>query len=129
MILAARTGKGTGAGQADPETKPLEPVPFANAAPPPTEFEEISLGRETLQAFVGAYEIKPGQAVVITLSGDRLTAAMPGYPEVDIFPDTPLTFFAKAAPVRFRFERDPAGAITALVVSFGGRNLAARRKI
>jgi CubicO group peptidase (beta-lactamase class C family) len=125
MILASRTG----AVKADPETKPLEPVPFANAAPAPPEYEEIALGREALLAFVGTYEIKPGQTVVITLSGDRLTAAMPGAPELDMFPDAPHTFFAKAAPVRLKFELDGAGLVSGLVVSYRGQDLAARRKI
>jgi len=124
-ILAARTG---GAAGKAPETKPLEPLPFPNAAPAPPEPEEIALSPEALRAFVGVYEVKPGQTVEITLSGDRLTAAATGFPEIDIFPDSPLTFFAKAAPVRIRFERDGAGRVTGLVVSFQGQDLAARRK-
>jgi len=125
-ILAARTGSAAG-GQA-PETKPLEPVPFPNAAPAPPEPEEIALAPGALRAFVGLYEVKPGQTVEITLSGDRLTAAATGLPDVDIFPDSPSTFFAKAAPVRIRFERDGEGRVTGLVVNLRGQEFAARRK-
>ena len=126
MILAARTGTG----EAAPETKPLEPMPFPGAAPAPPEWAEIALAPEALRAFVGAYEGGPGQTVEITLSGDRLTVAATGFPEVDIFPDSPDTFFAKAAPVRVRFERDASsGRVTGLVLSYRGRDLAARRKM
>jgi CubicO group peptidase (beta-lactamase class C family) len=125
MILAARTGPAV----PEAETKPLEPVPFPNAAPAPPEPEEIALAPEALRAFVGVYEVKPGQTVEITLSGDRLTAAATGFPEVDIFPDSPLTFFSKAAPLRIRFERDGAGRVNGLVASFQGQDLAARRKM
>jgi hypothetical protein len=104
-------------------------VPFPGAAPAPPEWAEITLAPEALRAFVGAYESGPGQTVEITLAGDRLTAAATGFPEVDIFPDSPVTFFAKAAPVRVRFERDGAGRVTGLVLSYRGRDLAARRKM
>ncbi|MGZ5556328.1 MAG: DUF3471 domain-containing protein, partial [Candidatus Aminicenantales bacterium] len=124
-ILAAHVGPGEGT----PDTRPLEPVPFANAVPAPPELVEIALNPEALRAFVGAYEIKPGQTVVITLSGDRLTAAMPGAPDLDIFPDSAKTFFAKAAPVRIKFELDGSGLVSGLVVSYRGQDLAARRKI
>jgi hypothetical protein len=104
-------------------------VPFANAAPARPEYEEIALGREALEAFVGTYEVRPGTEIVLRLSVDRLTAAMTGYPEIDIFPDSPLTFFAKAAPARFVFERDASsGRIAGLVLTLAGRDLAARRK-
>lgn len=125
MILAGRTG----AGEGTPETKPLEPVPFENAAPPLPEYDEISLGREALWAFIGTYEVRPGLAIDIKLSGDRLTAAMTGNPEIDIFPDTRETFFAKAAPARFKFEREKSGRVVGLVVSLRGQDLAARKKI
>ncbi|MGZ5515359.1 MAG: serine hydrolase [Candidatus Aminicenantales bacterium] len=124
-ILAAHVGPGEGT----PDTRPVEPVPFVNAAPAPPELVEIALNPEALRAFVGAYEIKPGQTVVITLSGDRLTAAMPGAPDLDIFPDSAKTFFAKAAPVRIKFELDGSGLVSGLVVSYRGQDLAARRKI
>jgi len=126
MILAARTG---GASGPAPDTKPLEPVPFPNAAPAPPEYEEIALAPEALRAFVGVYEVKPDQTVVITLPGDRLAVAATGFPEIDIFPDSPDSFFAKAAPVRVRFERDGAGRVTGLVVTYRGQDLAARRKM
>ncbi len=129
MILAARAGEAAGPGAAAAETKPLEPVPFPNAAPAPPEWTEIALTPEALRAFVGAYEVGPGQSVEITLSGDRLTASATGFPEVDIFPDSPDTFFAKAAPVRVRFEREGAGRVTGLVLNYRGQDLAARRKI
>jgi hypothetical protein len=125
MVLAARTGA------ADPaaETKRLEPVPFPNVAPAPPEYEEIALAPEALRAFVGVYEVKPDQTVVITLPGDRLAVAATGFPEIDIFPDSPDSFFAKAAPVRVRFERDGAGRVTGLVVTYRGQDLVARRKM
>jgi CubicO group peptidase (beta-lactamase class C family) len=137
MLLAARTGTGTGTGtgsggaatgEGAPETKPLDPVPFPGAAPAPPEPEEIALSPEALRAFVGEYEAEPGQTVVLTLSGDRLTVAATGFPEIDLWPDSETSFFAKAAPVRVKFERDAAGRVTGLVVSYGGRDLAARRK-
>jgi len=125
MILAARTGPAVPAA----ETKPLEPVPFPNATPAPPEWAEIALDGEALRAFVGVYEVKPDQTVVITLPGDRLSVAATGFPEIDIFPDSPDSFFAKAAPVRVRFERDQAGRVTGLVVTYRGQDLAARRKM
>ncbi len=125
MILAGLTG----AREAAPDTKSLEPAPFENAAPPFPEYDEIALGRDALWTFIGTYEVSPGLAIEIKLSGDRLTAVMTGNPEIDIFPDTPETFFAKAEPVRLMFERDRSGRVTGLVVSLRGRDLAARRKI
>jgi CubicO group peptidase (beta-lactamase class C family) len=126
MILAARTGP---AAPGEAETKPLEPVPFPNAAPAPPEPQEIALDVEALRAFVGEYEVKPGQTVTVTLPGGRLSVAATGFPEIDLWPDSPITFFSKAAPVRVRFERDGAGRVTGLVVTYRGQDLAARRKM
>jgi len=125
MILAARTGPAVPAA----ETKPLEPVPFPNATPAPPEWAEIALDGEALRAFVGVYEVKPDQTVVITLPGDRLSVAATGFPEIDLWPASPTSFFAKAAPVRVRFERDEAGRVTGLVVTYRGQDLVARRKM
>ena len=127
MILAARKTGPAAPGEA--ETKPLEPVPFPNAAPAPPEPQEIALDIEALRAFVGEYEVKPGQTVTVTLPGERLSVAATGFPEIDLWPDSPITFFSKAAPVRVRFERDGAGRVTGLVVTYRGQDLAARRKM
>jgi CubicO group peptidase (beta-lactamase class C family) len=138
MVLSARTAAAAGAAAAagragagaaaGAETKPLEPVPFPGASPAPPEPEEIALAPEALAAFVGEYEAGPGRVFAITLAGDRLVAAAPGFPEIDLWPDSPVSFFAKAAPVRVRFERDAAGRVAGLVLSYRGQDLAARRK-
>jgi hypothetical protein len=138
MVLSARTAAAAGAAAAagragagaaaGAETKPLEPVPFPGASPAPPEPEEIALAPEALAAFVGEYEAGPGRVFAITLAGDRLVAAAPGFPEIDLWPDSPVSFFAKAAPVRVRFERDAAGRVAGLVLTYRGQDLAARRK-
>lgn len=118
MILASRTGLA----QNRPAVKPLEPVPFPNALPPPfPDMPEIILEAAALRRFVGTYELGPGQAIDVHLYGDRLAAALTGFPEVDLFPVEPAAFLAKAASALVRFETDAAGAVNGLAMTYLGR--------
>lgn len=96
-------------------------VIFGAPAQKPNESEESSphagsrVSTETLDAYCGVYELKPGVVDRITREGDRLYAKFIG-PRVELWPETENTFFIKEDGSRISFERDERGQVNRLRV-------------
>jgi hypothetical protein len=70
---------------------------------------------DTLDAYCGMYELKPGVVERITRQEDRLYAKFIG-PRVELWPETENTFFIKEDGSRISFERDERGQVNRLKV-------------
>ena len=82
-----------------------------------------------LASYAGTYEVSPGIRVVVTVENGRLMQAMTGQAKVELFPETPTTFFDRSdTPLaRTIFERDASGAVVAQVYRAQGQTVRARR--
>jgi D-alanyl-D-alanine-carboxypeptidase/D-alanyl-D-alanine-endopeptidase len=93
---------------------PLQPLPKAHIA--------ISLPEETLQRFVGEYQLAPNFVITIVRSGRQLTAQATGQGAFAIFPERDSEFFARVTELTISFTVDTSGAVTGLVLHQNGAN-------
>lgn len=110
----------------DAELVAVEPIPFANPGPEPVERDAIDVAPELLDELAGTYAVAPGFEIVIHVYAGRLFARAPEG-EVELFAETESRWFARGAPIVVDFERDDAGAVTAVRGTVEGRPLMARR--
>lgn len=93
----------------------------------PPERKAIDVPVATLQRYVGTYELAPGIVFTIALAGNQLTEQLTGQSAYPIFPESETRFFLKVVDAQIEFVRDPAGAVTSLILHQGGRDQSARR--
>jgi CubicO group peptidase (beta-lactamase class C family) len=70
-------------------------------------FEEVKLAADSLQNFVGVYEINPSYHINITRAADHLFAQIQNEQPFEIFADKPASFFAKEEDIRIKFRSNP----------------------
>jgi hypothetical protein len=83
---------------------------------------EIALTEKELDEYVGRYDIG-AQIIEIKRSGAQLRAQVTGQPELDVFASEKDKFFWKVVDARLEFQRDEAGAVTALTIFQGGATI------
>jgi hypothetical protein len=90
--------------------------------PPPPEHHAITLSADTLERFVGRYQMAPAFFVTVTRDGDRLMAQLTNQSAYDIFPERPTGFFWKIVDAQVTFQVGPGGGATGLVLHQNGRD-------
>jgi CubicO group peptidase (beta-lactamase class C family) len=67
-------------------------------------FDEIKLNADTLEKYVGNYEINAGYHIKIMRSGDHLFAQIQNEPKFEIVADKENSFFVKDEDIRIKFR-------------------------
>jgi CubicO group peptidase (beta-lactamase class C family) len=81
---------------------------------------------ETLQRLAGHYLGEGDVVYTLSQKEDHLLSQGAGQ-SLDLYPETDTEFFARAADLQVRFERDPQGQVTDFVLQSPGRTSTARR--
>ena len=102
-----------------------EPAPRGYRPPAPRT--EIQLPAETLEDYVGSYELAPGATIDITLEGGQLFGQPTGQERLPIFPEALDRFFVRAVDAQVAFTRGDGGEVAGLVLTQGGTQQTARR--
>ena len=76
------------------------------------ERQAIKLDPKILGLYVGEYELMPGQALSVTLEGEKLMAQLPGQPKFELVPETETQFFVRDVAAEFEFGKDEKGRCT-----------------
>ncbi len=71
-------------------------------------------------AYVGQYELAPGNVMTIRRDGDKLRAQLTGQPNFEVFPESETSFFYKVVDAQITFVRDEKGKVTQLVLHQNG---------
>ncbi len=87
----------------------------------------IAVPAESLDAYVGTYQLTPTLAIVIRKDGGRLAARATGQDAFPIFSSARDEFFYKVVEAQLSFVRDSTGKVASLVLHQGGRNMPAPR--
>lgn len=90
--------------------------------------EALSLGSDTLDAYAGVYEIRPGLELVIRRAGTKMFMKAPGYGDVEIFAETETKFYILEFPIDMTFEKTDDGTVGRVVVHLDGRDVPAKKK-
>jgi uncharacterized damage-inducible protein DinB len=98
--------------------------------PPSTETPEttMSANRRTvtlpvsaLDAFVGTYELQPGNTLVITRQGAQLFGQIPTRGPVALYAASDTLFFAKTVDAEVEFTKDATGTVQTATLRLSGR--------
>ena len=87
----------------------------------------IKLAAETLDSYVGKYELKPGVLFTIRHSGERLLAQLTGQNFLQVFPQSETEFFYKVVDAQLTFVKNAQGEVTGLILHQNGMDQKARR--
>lgn len=88
---------------------------------------QIKLPVETLQQYVGAYQMRPGLYMIITANGEQLMSRLGGQYALPIFAEAENKFFPTAVDAEMEFIKDSNGKITSLVLHQNGHDTSMNR--
>lgn len=89
----------------------------------PSERKAITLAPAKLREYQGVYQVTPTRTITVRFAEAKLTAQLSGQDALEIFPEAPDRFFLRAVDAQFDFERNAKGAVTAIVLHQGGRDM------
>jgi CubicO group peptidase (beta-lactamase class C family) len=93
-----------------------------------SERKEITLDPKVLSRYVGAYQMGPGTAMLITLEGNQLISKLGNQQPVSIFPESETMFFLKVVDAQLEFSKGEAeGKASQLILHQNGRDTTAKR--
>ena len=92
----------------------------------PKDRVAIKLDPKVLDAFVGQYELGPGEVFTIRRDGEKLRAQLTGQPSVPIQPESETNFFYTVVDAQLTFVKDAKGKVTELVLHQNGNRTAKR---
>jgi serine-type D-Ala-D-Ala carboxypeptidase/endopeptidase len=87
----------------------------------------IALPADSLDAYVGTYQLAPAFAIRVRREGDGLVAQGTGQSAAPIYPSARDEFFFQVVDAQISFVRDPAGRVASLILHQGGHDLPAPR--
>ncbi len=93
----------------------------------PESRKEVAVPAETLQTYVGEYELRPGFVLKVTLEGDQLMLQATGQPKFPCYAESPVRFFLKVVDATLEFQKDGGGRVTALVLDQNGIRTTGKR--
>lgn len=91
----------------------------------PKAFTAIQIDSKSLDAFIGTYEIAPGNTIVISRDGTRLQATT-ALGTLEIFAYEPMSFFSKVLDAQLTFVKE-GDAITKLLLYQEGMSFPAKK--
>lgn len=99
--------------------RPLKTAPKTRVAVP--------LPAAAFDKLVGRYAMAPGVVMTIRRDGERMIGQLTGQPSVEIFAESPTTFFFKVVDAQLTFTVDAEGRGTAVTLHQNGQNTTAQR--
>jgi CubicO group peptidase (beta-lactamase class C family) len=95
---------------------------------PGTEKETIAIAPETLNDYVGSYELQPGFEIAITTKEGKLYAQATGQPQFEIFAEANDTFFLRVVAAQLVFGRNESGDVINVTLNQGGQSMTGLKK-
>jgi len=104
----------------------------AEVSPPAPDFPEaghrqIAVDPKILQQYVGAYRLSSDMVLMVTLTGDQLSAKLAKQPAAPIFPESENQFFYKVVNAQLTFTKDAQGQATSVTLHQNGQTISMPR--
>lgn len=87
---------------------------------PPAAKKEISLSKETMEQYIGKYELAPSFHIEVSVTEGKLMAQATGQPAFQLFAENETDFFLKVVQAEIKFTKDDTGDVTMLTLYQGG---------
>jgi beta-lactamase regulating signal transducer with metallopeptidase domain len=110
------------AAQVSPPNAVDAPAAQGGGAPKSGARVAIKLPAETLDRYVGHYQVGTTFLFTVRRDGDRMLAQLTGQPEAEIFAESESSFFYKAVEAQLDFRTDGAGPAGAVTLHQNGQN-------
>lgn len=94
---------------------------------PPKARTAVAIAPAAFDKLVGRYALAPEAIMTIFRDDQRMLAQLTGQPPVEIFAESPTTFFAKIVDAQLTFTLDDEGRAKALTLHQNGQNTPAPR--
>lgn len=87
----------------------------------------VKLPSESLDRYLGKFALAPTAIMTVTRIGDQLLTELTGQRAIEIYPESPDTFFPKVVDATITFRFGPDGKATGLTLNQNGRQMPAQR--
>lgn len=87
----------------------------------------VKVDAKIYDSYAGQYELGPGFVITITQEGGQLMGEAPGQPKLELFPESEIRFFLKAADIQIIFVKDESGKTSGLILRQKGKDLPAKK--
>lgn len=85
--------------------------------------KEIVIDTNTLESYVGKYELRPGFVLTVSREGDQMKAQATGQQVFPIFPKSENVFYLKVVEAQLTFNRNEEGMIESVTLFQAGQEL------
>ena len=93
----------------------------------PAGKKAVGLPATTLEQYVGAYEVRPGFTVTLSVKDNGLNAAVTGQGDKFILPEKEDLFYDTGDDVQLQFTRDSNNKVDGFILLQGGRKTTCRK--
>jgi CubicO group peptidase (beta-lactamase class C family) len=93
----------------------------------PTERKTVKVPKQTLEKYLGTYELRPGFNLWFFIRGEQLVSQATNQGEVPLAAESPTRFFPLAFEAQIEFQQDAGGKVTGLIHRQNGRETKAPR--
>ena len=105
-----------------------QPFDPSNPPPPPeSERETVKVDPAIFDAVVGRYEVQSGDVLSLKVENDRLLGSGDGQHWDIVMAVSENLFFIDGKPYDFKFNRNPEGTVTGLVIYYEGLEIPATK--
>ncbi|MDQ3920426.1 MAG: serine hydrolase [Acidobacteriota bacterium] len=106
----------------------LAAIVFGEKYELPKERVAVKVDPETLEAYRGDYEDRPGRTTSVLVEGGALLLKLAGQPDpLPLSAESDTRFFHPEQDVQVEFVKDPSGQVTQLILRLNGREFRARK--
>jgi len=94
----------------------------------PSTHKEITLDSQTLDRYVGAYQMENGANMLIMMESGQVVSKLGNQPPLPVFAESQTSFFAKAVNAQLEFAKlDDKGKPAELILHQNGRDMPMKR--
>ncbi len=105
----------------------LSAIVFGASYKIPQERKVVAVESQTLEKYVGQYQLAPNFIITVTVENAKLMAQATGQPKFELFAESEAEFFLKAVDAQVTFIKDGKGNVTGLILHQGGRDNPAQK--
>jgi len=89
--------------------------------------KEITVGEDTLNEYVGKYELAPNFILTVRHEAGQLYVQATGQPEFPVYPSDESNFYYTVVDAQIKFDRNEAGEFSNLTLYQGGREIPGKK--
>jgi serine-type D-Ala-D-Ala carboxypeptidase/endopeptidase len=88
---------------------------------------EIIVDTQTLESYVGQYQLAPGFILTVSREENQLKAQATGQPQFPVFPKSQNVFYLKVVEAQLTFNKNEAGQVQSVTLNQGGQEIVGKK--